>query len=823
MIRIEKIEIRKFRGIIDLTIEPGGSNFAACGPNGTGKSGIVDAIEFALTGGISRLSGRGTGGLSVKLHGPHVDFRNTPEEASVTLHVTLPSLGGKKARITRTAGSPAYPKIEPSTQDVRNAFHHVAQHPEFALSRRELIRYVLAEPKDRATEVQALLRLEHVEKLRATLFKISNRLSREVSPLKLVDDDARQHFLDAVQLASFSTDGVLSAINSQRTLLGVQALTKLTATTDFLEGLEDTSVAPAAPKINKELALSDLKALRENLEILSGEAVKALIAQIVVQVDEITADPLASRDLRRQDLLKSALEDYDGSRCPVCDTSFLPGQLEEHVKSELQHFDQIGSKKAAIGKLIEKLLEAIRAAGSSLTTTISYGALVEPAIDLTLLIDFRVTLGGRYKQLEKQHPLDDTAAVLKADYGHASLKPKISELEAAIGRIPEANAQDQAKTFLTIARERFRNLQKARREHHKATIKAKRATDLHKIYAETTTQALSDIYAKVQDTFADYYADINKDDEGTFSAHLTPSNGKLGLDVDFYGRGHFPPGAYHSEGHQDGMGLCLYLALMNHLLGDSFTFAVLDDVLMSVDRGHRREVCRLLKLKFPKTQFIFTTHDEVWLRHLKSSGLLSGKNSSAHFKTWTVDAGPTSWDTKSVWEEIEAANAAGDVSTASATLRRYLEYFAGEASHRLRGKVEYRGDGDFVFGDLMSGATAALGDGFKKAKVAAKSWSQAEVLEKIEVYEANFVAARTAANADQWQINKTIHYNPWADLTSQEFAPVVAAYKVYTQQFSCHDCGTMLSVTPVVGSKEAIRCDCGTVNLNFVAKSSGIH
>lgn len=52
---------------------------------------------------------------------------------------------------------------------------------------------------------------------------------------------------------------------------------------------------------------------------------------------------------------------------------------------------------------------------------------------------------------------------------------------------------------------------------------------------------------------------------------------------------------------------------MEHLLGDRFTFAVLDDLLMSVDAGHRREVCTLLKTKFPNTQFVLTTHDNVWL------------------------------------------------------------------------------------------------------------------------------------------------------------------------------------------------------------------
>ena len=70
------------------------------------------------------------------------------------------------------------------------------------------------------------------------------------------------------------------------------------------------------------------------------------------------------------------------------------------------------------------------------------------------------------------------------------------------------------------------------------------------------------------------------------------------------------------------MGLCLYLALMKKLQGNNFRFAVLDDVLMSVDTVHRREVCNLLKQYFPNTQFILTTHDEVWLKLMATAGLI---------------------------------------------------------------------------------------------------------------------------------------------------------------------------------------------------------
>jgi len=61
MIRVESIVIKEFRGIRNLSLDLKGKSFAICGPNGTGKSGVVDALEFVLTGNVSRLSGEGSG------------------------------------------------------------------------------------------------------------------------------------------------------------------------------------------------------------------------------------------------------------------------------------------------------------------------------------------------------------------------------------------------------------------------------------------------------------------------------------------------------------------------------------------------------------------------------------------------------------------------------------------------------------------------------------------------------------------------------------------------------------------------------------------
>ena len=118
MIKIDSAHIEEFRGIRKLDIDLQGKTFAVSGPNGSGKSGVIDAIEFGLTGQIRRLTGRGTKGLTVTEHGPHVDKVKFPDAAFVELNLSFPTLR-KTAKITRKVSAPRKPKIEPNDLDVR--------------------------------------------------------------------------------------------------------------------------------------------------------------------------------------------------------------------------------------------------------------------------------------------------------------------------------------------------------------------------------------------------------------------------------------------------------------------------------------------------------------------------------------------------------------------------------------------------------------------------------------------------------------------------------------------------------------------------------
>ena len=169
--RLLELEISHVRGIKTTKLSPGGKNFVVWGPNGSGKSAVVDAIDFLFTGKISRLIGEGTGGLSLKTHGPHVDHKS--EEANVA---GLIQISGRKdpIRVRRSIASPTKLEYPTDAESALQPILDVASKGQLVLSRRQILRFVATEPSKRASEVQALLDLSELEEIRKTLTKAEN-------------------------------------------------------------------------------------------------------------------------------------------------------------------------------------------------------------------------------------------------------------------------------------------------------------------------------------------------------------------------------------------------------------------------------------------------------------------------------------------------------------------------------------------------------------------------------------------------------------------------------------------------------------------------
>lgn len=817
MIRIKKLIIKEFRGIRDLTFNMSGDNFAVCGPNGTGKSGIVDSIEFALTGNVSRLSGEGTGNLSIKDHGPHVDCKD-PETASVTLTFEIVA-SGKEATIHRTVKNVRKPTITPADKDVTEVLAHIESHPEFVLSRRELIKYVLSNPGDRAKEVQALLRLDKLESLRMNFQKIANAEKRGEKPLENQKQIARNALVEALGIAQLNESEILRQINIRRETLGLPVIEKLEVNTSFKDGLTTMGGGVEKSRIAKAQAIIDVAALEKKLEVLSANDFVAKHAAALKEVSDLAADPLVDKAASHKQMLDVALTIYDDQECPVCETEWEPEEFKNIVQNKLNRLEAIKQQQTELEKKISPVIETIEEVTSHVTTLIKYGPLLPTPIDMTAFTNYKNALNVISAKLRKLFPLSDSQSALEESHEPTEdITTLIESLKLAITALPEPSSQDAAREYLIVAQERMETYRAALTLLKACQSRIAIAEKANETYGDVMTTELENVYTSVEKTFRNLYRIINADDESAFEAKLTPSMGRLGFDVDFYGRGYFPPGAFHSEGHQDSMGLCLYLALMQHLLSGNFTFAVLDDVLMSVDAGHRREVCTLLKQKFPNTQFMLTTHDDIWLRHMKTAGLIK-RNGFVHFRTWSVDVGPTEWDDRDVWREIDDHLAQNNVRNAASLLRHYLEYLSKEICHRLRAQVVFRGDAQYSLGDLLPPGVKRLRGFLKDGIKSAESWGQVEKKASIEALLMSLNEASETSEVEQWQINTAIHYNEWENLNKTDFEPVVEAFKKLNGIFECDTCEELLYLIPERGKKEAIRCGCGSINVNLIKKS----
>lgn len=814
MIKVSKITIEEFRGIRSLNIDFNKKNFAICGRNGTGKSGIVDAIEFGLTGNISRLSGEGMGAISLKDHAPHVDSRNNPEKSSITLKLDILD-GNKTVTIKRSVKTPNSPIITPNSEEVLDVLNKVSTHPEFTLSRRELIKYVISAPGDRAKEVQALLRLEKVEIMRGLFLKISNSSKKDLLALKNEKETAKALLMRALEISELTNIKLLEAINKKRSILGLPNVTTLSKTTSLKDGLASSGSNPKnhIPQIQ---ALADIEAADQLFNKYLGTENAKLQEKLSKELKTISNDPAIVQGVTREQFLKTALDMIDKEVCPLCDTPWDLEKLRDLIQSKLHTFDQVFKQRTQIEKSLDPLAKLYNDLKVSLNPIVGYGNTLK--INTHPITELEKILSDKNFDIKNFTPLDKTINAIKPDSDSlTSAKEIIKEIKEAISKMPDTAAQDSARDFLTICQDRLENYREVSLRHKQAEDKANLADKLSSVYAKVSTEVLNDIYKEVEKDFIDFYRFINNEDENDFSAELTPSIGKLSFDVDFYGRGFFPPGAYHSEGHQDGMGLCLYLALMKHLLGGSFTFAVLDDVLMSVDSGHRREVCKLLKEKFSETQFVVTTHDEVWLKHMKTVGLLDS-SSSIYFKNWNVDSGPSEWNDRDVWAEIDTEIKQNNIREAAGLLRHYLEYISSEICHQLRAKVEYHGDGQFDLGDLLPSATSRFSKLLSEGESVTKKWKNDEETTRINDLKENFKKASISSQVEQWQTNSAIHYNEWANLEAKDFAPVAKAFKELIKYFFCPDCNSVLYVIPKRGPKENLRCSCGKVSFNLKEK-----
>lgn len=813
MICVEDVKIENFRGIVGLKLDLASESYLVVGPNGSGKSGIVDALEFLLTGEVSRLSGTATGDVSLRDHGPHVLTRDEPDLAGVTATIRQPQTS-ETAVLHRSVATPSNLVVDTDSGPIAKALEEIAAHPEIVLTRRQILKFILATPNTRGEQIQSLLRLERLTKTRSQLRKAKGTLATSSATAARVVADAESNLTDALGIDDYTDASAVAEINTKRAVLGLDTVDSL----DAIGAGESASPEGQAQKVARTAVLLNLVTLETQTG--ANDLAADLGAKLTSALAPVDTDPAMLQDIERSDLVDLGLSLLVDDHCPLCNVEWLSlDELRAHLEAKQERLARAAEVKSEIEKAAANIalhlqttvnaVESVRSNASELAQSETVELLARWVGDLDATRSKLATHQGAIAL--GQHAISQALGI------PAEITHSLESYRAVVEDLPDESAADSARALLLVAQDRLETLEVARSRRDEADSARDVGEALYEAYCAVQDEVLKNLYESIAGTFVRYYRTMNPD-EDSFTAELEPQEQRLSMLVDFYGHARVPPIAYHSEGHQDAMGIAMYLALMKHELGEQFTLAILDDVVMSVDATHRIRFSQLLRTEFPDVQFIVTTHDRLWAEEMVRSGLVS-KDRRLRINRWDVETGPWIASTSDFWDEVATALNDNNVSQAAGMLRHNLEWILSDLANHFRGLVPYSATGRYDTSEYLDAVKGRVRNLLKEAAAAANSWGDEDTKAEVETYKAAWSAVSLAQQDEQWKLNPAVHFNDWADFSKAEFEPVVEAWKAFLAFFDCEKCGGRIYVARSEEGNESLRCECRNTSLNLRKKA----
>lgn len=589
--------------------------------------------------------------------------------------------------------------------------------------------------------------------------RVSNDFEKELRTATGVLKSAEAAVNATIQTRSFNQETVLEEVNRNRRLLGGDELSSAHSG-GIKSGLRPPASAAGEHNFNVSLFERDVENIRklllpDNRKRL-GECDRQLRALIsLIQGDQ---EMLRAMSLQQLTELGLALLDETGS-CPLCDTPWPPGKLCDHLEGRISAAKIAREYRAKVKRLSEDLASSVNTAVASISKVSSACESVglsqdKPALEewLEELKSLSADLANAAERYPRPGQAGDRVPGLLAPDALDEILERITSSVKA--KYPDASPEQTAWDTLTRLEVTLKGLEDAVKAHSQAQVRLDKAALLLKSFQEARDSVLEKLYAEIRDRFIGLYREIHGTDEGEFTAKLEHDEAKLNLEVEFFGRGMHPPHALHSEGHQDSMGLCLYLALAEHLTKGVVELIILDDVVMSVDADHRLEICRVLSSQFPTRQFFITTHDRTWASQLKYEGVVR-PGDWLEFYNWQIESGPQVNCETDIWDRIEADLLRNDVTSAAAKLRRAAEEYLAMACDALGGKVSFKLNGRWELGDFFPGARDQYKKLLREGKRAASSWDDRSKVEQLGELESTAGRRALCLNRSRWRADAT--------------------------------------------------------------------
>lgn len=710
--RIERMVLRGFRGAtaeVAIDFDTTKPIVMIFGENGTGKSTIVDALDFICNERFGSLSDRSS---------------TKPQKHLVALGAKLSDLNVEMVFDKQTwTGRMAKRKGGDSPQTEGPAGRPVAR----ILRRSSVLRLIEAQPSKRYEEIQEFIDLPQIEKAERDVSRAHDELEDKLNA-------TTQSIRDAEEL--------LQKICAEEGNPGA----------DYMRWAEDVAKADAS---HLEVSIKNLETLLNRLEA-AQLAQTHLTDAAGAHERELEQQRRAEEELtsfeQQEGLGKSALLDLlrqakafldsspHTSECPVCAQPITASTLTERIAEQLtanDAFIRLSQSREGARRRVRQVADILSQRRKEFIGSVQQliRPLDEGADDKVkeLFIDWS-KYGNLVNNTQIIVPVDASSSqaleealdLLREVETHRSdlaLDNRLAELKQRLGQLKSVRVNWEA-------------VREKRQQAEDYDRQAKALKGIRDTITFHRKKYIDDTLQEISKAVEELYAKLHPEEGFGNVRFFLKQNVARSMEFDgtFQGQAELPPGAYYSESHLDTLGVCIFLALAKHY-NDRNTVIVLDDVVTSIDDVHMERFIRMLHEEAENfCQIVITTHYRGWRDRYKFGQSPSGAVHLLELLSWSHSKGVRHSKTKLViddlrhWVQQEPLERQVVASKSGILLEGLLDQLA----LRYRCKLPRQPEPHYTLGDLFGAFEKELRKKLHVEKFKAQTTEGEELLNRFK-------------------------------------------------------------------------------------------
>ena len=751
--RIQEITLKGFRGAtspVNIDFDLKKPIVMVFGENGTGKSTIVDGIDFVCNERYGSLNDRSIQGTKSKL----ISSLNSNEN---DLEVSL------KCRNETWNGKIGYGNKPKSKGLGIPPQAHI-------LRRSQILSIIDSQPGKRYEELKAYIQVTICEKneesLKKAIINVTKDYEKSTNLLRQSKDTLRKlSESEDKPVENVSKWGQLKLRQDRDTLIeNSNRIERLLKSISLCENQYESLI-----KYKKQLKESESKRNKEKEAFLKNQ-------QKVVEASSQLIDVL---EKAKSYLLKNST----AKNCPVCEREIDVKKLQARIDERLKGMDEQISLKDSYEKAEENLKTMEKLRQSNIDKFVELiKTLMETFYDNKIFEFIREIKEEPEPFWEKYH-LDDLDKISRetAKEIYKAIMTYHEKLKVKKGNM-EKNSYE-----LNTIKIHLKIIKKNEAESKVLEKKVKKLEALHETIEAERKAFVESVLADISESVEQLYEKIHPGEGyGRIRFYLNQkTKGSLlctGQYQDFDG---IVPQAYYSESHLDTLGICVFMALAKYY-NEGDTILVMDDVITSVDQVHLDRFMNMLHEEAKHfNQVIITTHYRPWRDMYRYARGPSANVQLIELLPWSLNRGIRHSKTKLIVDDLEKKynNEPLDRQAVSSEAGILLESLLDYLTLQYHCRLPRQAEPVYTFGNLLDGISKKLSEA-----LVVETYKDENLKDKISL--TDFLSRISLMNWIRNQVG--CHFNLLGmDISDSHVRKMVDTTIEFARTLICDECGQL--------------------------------